>query len=71
MMALVNCASPEGLQVLYYPSAAYSVFAKARMLTFKISATSASKDGQNRFLCMLFAGRAAATKANILLDTSA
>jgi hypothetical protein len=63
--------SPERLQVLYCPSAADSVSAEAGMLTYKILAASASKDGQNRFSRMMFAGRAAATKANILFVTGA
>jgi hypothetical protein len=63
--------SPERLQVLYRPSAADSVSTEAAMLTCKILAACASKDGQNRFLRMMFAGRAAATKANILFDTGA
>jgi hypothetical protein len=61
--------SPERLKVLYRPSAADSVSAKTGMLTCKIMAASASKDGQNRFSRMMFAGRA--TKAIILFDTGA
>jgi hypothetical protein len=41
------------------------------MLTCKVLAVSASKDGQSKFLRIMFAGRAAATKANILFDTVA
>jgi hypothetical protein len=63
--------SPERLQVLYCPSAANSESAEAGMLTCKILVASASKDGQNRFSRMMFAGRAAATKANILFNTGA
>jgi hypothetical protein len=63
--------SPERLQVLYCPSAADKVSIEAGMLTCKILAASTSKDVQNRFSRMMFAGRAAATKANILFDTGA
>jgi hypothetical protein len=62
--------SPERLQVLYCPSATDKVSAEAGLLTCKVLAV-ASKDGQNKFSRMMFAGRAAATKANILFDTSA
>jgi hypothetical protein len=41
------------------------------LLTSKVLAVAASKDGQNKFSRMIFAGRAAATKANILFDTGA
>jgi hypothetical protein len=63
--------SPERLQVLYCPSAADRVSAKAGILTCKVLAASASKDGQSRFLRMMFANRAVATKANNLFDTGA
>jgi hypothetical protein len=63
--------SPERLQVLYRPSAADKVSAEAGLLTCKILAASASKDGQSRFSRMKFAGSAAATKANIMFDTGA
>jgi hypothetical protein len=59
--------SPERLQVLYRPSAADKVSAEAGLLTCKVLAVAASKDGQNKFSRMMFAGRAAATKANILI----
>jgi hypothetical protein len=59
------------LQVLYCPSAADRVSAEAGLLTSKVLAIAASKDGQNKFLRMMFASRAAATKANILFDTGA
>jgi hypothetical protein len=45
------------------------VSAEAGLLTCKVLAAAASKDGQNKFSCMMFAGRAAATKANILFDS--
>jgi hypothetical protein len=41
------------------------------LLTCKVLAVSSSKDGKSKFLSMMFAGRAAAAKANILFDTSA
>jgi hypothetical protein len=66
--------SPERLRVLYRPSAADSVSAEAGMLTCKILASFAAKgspDAQSRYLRMMFAGRAAAAKANILFDTGA
>jgi hypothetical protein len=61
----------ERLQVLYRPSVANRVSAEAGMLTCKVLAASASKDGQSRFLRIMFVGRAAAAKANILFDTGA
>jgi hypothetical protein len=63
--------SPERLQVLYRPSAADRVSAEAGLLTSKVLAIVASKDAQNKFSRMMFAGRAAATKANTLFDTGA
>jgi hypothetical protein len=54
-----------------HTSAADSVYAEAGLLTCKIMAAFASKDGQSRFSRMIFAGRAAAAKANILFDTGA
>jgi hypothetical protein len=63
--------NPKRLQVLYRSPAADSVSDEAGMLTCKNLAASASKDGQNRFLRMMFVGRAAATKVNILFDTGA
>jgi hypothetical protein len=63
--------SSKRLQVLYRPSAKKTVSAKASLLTCKVLAAAASKEGQNKFLRMMFAGRAAATKANILFDTGA
>jgi hypothetical protein len=41
------------------------------MLTNQVLSASASTDGQNKFSRMMFAGRAAATKANILFDIGA
>jgi hypothetical protein len=55
--------SLERLRVLYRPSAADRVSAEAGMLTSKLLACKCSK--------RMFAGRAAATKANILFDTGA
>jgi hypothetical protein len=63
--------SPELLQVLYRPSAADKVSVEAGLLTCKDLAVAASKDGQNKLSRMMFADRAAATKANILFDTGA
>jgi hypothetical protein len=66
--------SPERVQVLYRSSAADMVSAEAGMLTCKVLIASASKgvsDEQSRFSRMMFAGRAAATKASILFDTGA
>jgi hypothetical protein len=62
---------PERLQVLCRPSAADKVSAEADLLTCKVLAVAASKDSQNKFLRMMFAGRAAATRVNILFDTGA
>src|SRR6476620_779489 len=66
--------SPERLQVLYRPSAADRVSAESGMLTCKVLAASASKGGpeeRSRYSRMMFAGRAAAAKANILFGTDA
>jgi hypothetical protein len=66
--------SPERLQVLYRPSAADRVSAESGMLTCKVLAASTSKVGpeeRSRYSRMMFAGRAAAAKANILFDTGA
>jgi hypothetical protein len=64
--------SLERLQILYCSSAADKVSAEASLLTCKVLApASACKDGQNKFSCMMFAGRAVATKANILFDAGA
>jgi hypothetical protein len=66
--------SPERLQVLYCPSAPDRVSAEAGMLTSKVLACAVAKgspNAQNRYPQMMFAGRAAATKANILFDTGA
>jgi hypothetical protein len=67
--------SPERLQVLYLPSAVNRVSAEAWMLTCKGLASSAAKrspDAQKKkVLRMMFSGRAAAAKANILFDTGA
>ena len=66
--------SPERLQVLYRPSAADRVSAKAGLLTSKLLACAVAKGSPNaksKYSRMMFAGRAAATKANILFDTGA
>jgi predicted aspartyl protease len=67
--------SPERLRVLYRPSAVDRVSAEAGMLTCKVLASSAAKGSpdakKNKVLHMMFSGRAAATKANILFDTGA
>jgi hypothetical protein len=66
--------SPKRLRVLYRPSAADRVSAEAGMLTSKVLACAVAKGSPNaksRYLRMIFAGRAAATKANILFDTGA
>jgi hypothetical protein len=63
--------SPERLQVLYRSAAADRVSAEAGLLTSKVLAVAASKDGQNKCSRMMFVGRTAATKANTLFDTGA
>jgi spermidine/putrescine-binding protein len=67
--------SPERLRVLYRPSAVDRVSAEAGMLTCKVLASSAAKgnsDAKKRKVSrMMFSGRAAAAKANILFDTGA
>jgi hypothetical protein len=67
--------SPERLRVLYRPSAVDRVSAEAGMLTCKILASSAAKGSpdakKKKVLRMMFFGRAAAVKANILFDTGA
>jgi hypothetical protein len=66
--------SPKRLRVLYRPSAADRVSAEAGMLTSKVLACAVAKgspNAKNRYSQMMFAGRAAATKANILFETGA
>jgi hypothetical protein len=66
--------SPERLRVLYRPSAVDRVSAEAGMLARKVLACAivkGSPNAQSRYSRMMFAGRAAATKANILFDTGA
>jgi hypothetical protein len=67
--------SSERLQVLYRPSAVDRVSAEAGMLTCKVLASSAAKGSpdakKKKVLRMMFSGRAAAAKANILFDTGA
>jgi hypothetical protein len=66
--------SPERVRVLYCPSAADRVSTKTWMLTSKVLACAVAKgspNAQSRYSRMMFAGRAAATKANILFDTGA
>jgi hypothetical protein len=67
--------SPERLRILYRPSAVDRVSAEAGMLTCKILASFAAKGSpdakKKKVSRMMFSGRAAATKANILFDTSA
>jgi hypothetical protein len=65
---------PERLRVLYRPSDADRVSAEAGMLTSKLLAYTVAKGSPNakrRYSRIMFAGRAAATKANILFDTGA
>jgi hypothetical protein len=67
--------SPERLQVLYCPSAVDRVSAEAWMLTCKVLTSSAAKGSpdakKKKVLRMMFSGRAAAAKANILFDIGA
>jgi hypothetical protein len=67
--------SPQRLRVLYRPSAVDRVSAEAGMLTCKVLASSAAKgslDAKKRKISrVMFSGRAAAAKANILFDTDA
>jgi hypothetical protein len=67
--------NPKRLRVLYRPSAVDRVSAEARMFTCKVSASSAAKESpdarKKKVLRMMFSGRAAAAKANILFDTGA
>jgi hypothetical protein len=71
--------SPERLRVLYRSSAVDRVSAEAGMLTCKVLAscvlTSAAKESpdakKKKVSRMMFSGRAAAAKANILFDTGA
>jgi hypothetical protein len=67
--------SPERLRVLYCPFAADRVSAEAGMLTCRILASSAAKGSpdakKKKVSRMMFSGRAAAAKANILFDTGA
>jgi hypothetical protein len=63
------------LRVLYRPSAVDQVSAEAGMLTCKVFAFSAAKGSpdaaEKKVSRMMFSGRAAAAKANILFDTGA
>jgi hypothetical protein len=66
--------SPERLRVLYRPSVVDRVSAETGMLTSKVLACSAAKgspNAQKRRTRMMFSGRAATAKANILFDTGA
>jgi hypothetical protein len=67
--------SLERLRVLYCPSVVDRVSAEAGMLTCKVIASSAAKGSpdakEKKVLRMMYSGRAAAAKANILLDTGA
>ena len=66
--------SPEKLRVMYLASVADKVSAEAGVLTGKILAAAqkeVKQPGIGKPLRMMFAGRAAGTKANILFDTGA
>jgi hypothetical protein len=67
--------SPKRLRVLYRLSAVDRVSAEAGLLTCKVLASSAAKGSldakKKKVLRMMFSGRAAAAKANILFDTGA
>jgi spermidine/putrescine-binding protein len=67
--------SPERLQVLYRPTAVDRVSAETGLLTSKVLSCAVVKGSPNaqkkKRTCMMFSGRAAATKANILFDTGA
>jgi hypothetical protein len=66
--------SHERLRVLYRPSVVDRVSAEAGMLTSKVLACAAAKgssNAQKRHSRMMFSGRAAAAKTNILFDTGA
>jgi hypothetical protein len=67
--------SSERLQVLYCPSAVDRISAEARMLTCKVLASSVEKGSpdakKKKVLRMMFSGRAATAKANILFDIGA
>jgi predicted aspartyl protease len=67
--------SPERLQVLYQPIAVDRVSAETGLLTSKVISCAVAKgspDAQKKKRTrMMFSGRAAATKANILFDTGA
>jgi hypothetical protein len=66
--------SPERLRVLYRLSAVDRV-SEAGMLMGKVSASSTAKGSldakKKKVSCMMFSGRAAAAKTNILFDTGA
>jgi hypothetical protein len=67
--------SPQRLRVLYRPTAVDRVSAETKMLTSKVLACAAAKGSPNaqkkKCTHMMFFGRAAAAKANILFDTGA
>ena len=67
MWAVVR--SPEKLRVLYLAALADKVSAEAGLLTAKILA--ASRKGSAKLPRMMFSGKAAAAKANILFDSGA
>jgi hypothetical protein len=67
--------SPERFRVLYHPSAVDRVSAEAGMLTCKVLPSSVAKGTpdakKKKVLRMMFSGRAASAKANVLFDTGA
>ena len=67
--------TPERLQVLYRPYVVDRVSAEQGLATGKVIASAAASgklgENQTRYSRMMFAGRAAGPKANILFDTGA
>jgi hypothetical protein len=73
--SMIDVRSPERLRILYRPSAIDRVSTEAGMLTCKVLAPSTAKGSpdakKKKVLRMMFSGRAAAAKANILFDSGA
>jgi hypothetical protein len=67
--------SPERLRVLYWPTAVDRISAETGLLTSKVISCAVAKGSldarKKKRTRMMFSGRAAAAKANILFDTGA
>ena len=63
--------SPEKLRVLYLARAVDKVSAEAGLITERVLAAARKTSGQVKSPRMMFSGKAAAAKANILFDSGA